>query len=117
MTIAENSDTRTIICPYCWHARGAGYGRHFDPTYLVPCEKCGGTGQLVIEGVRGGARAEKVVNKTNLHSGRVVCPKCGRKGVGFAPHPHAFGWKNYDQAKCRYCDARFKIREKVKTDG
>lgn len=47
----------------------------------------------------------------NLQSGRVPCPKCGRKGVGFALHPHAYGWKDYNNAKCRYCDARFKVAD------
>jgi hypothetical protein len=46
-----------------------------------------------------------------LQSGRAVCPKCGKKGVGYAAHPHAYGWKDYDRASCRYCRARFKMRE------
>jgi len=47
-----------------------------------------------------------------LQSGRVVCPACGKKGVGYAPHPHAYGWKDYSKARCRYCGKRFKVREK-----
>ena len=35
------------------------------------------------------------------------CPKCGKKGLSYAPHPHAYGWKNYDKVACRYCEARF----------
>lgn len=46
-----------------------------------------------------------------LQSGRVECPKCGKKGVGYAPHPHATGWKNYDKARCRYCKATFKVKQ------
>lgn len=42
-----------------------------------------------------------------LQRGRAVCPKCGKKGVGYAPHPHAFGYKDRDRAVCRYCNARF----------
>lgn len=47
-----------------------------------------------------------------LSGGRVPCPKCGKKGVGYAKHPHAFGQKDYDRAACRYCKARFKIARK-----
>ncbi len=35
------------------------------------------------------------------------CPKCGKKGLHYAKHPHAYGWKNYDKVSCRYCEARF----------
>jgi hypothetical protein len=52
-------------------------------------------------------------DKPTLQGGRVVCPKCGGKGVGYAPHAHAFGWKDYSRARCRYCKARFKVREYV----
>jgi hypothetical protein len=44
-----------------------------------------------------------------IKAGRAVCPKCSRKGVGYAPHADAFGWKDYSRARCRYCSARFKI--------
>lgn len=45
---------------------------------------------------------------TDLRTGRVKCPECGKKGCGFAPHPHAMGgWKDYDKARCRYCGATF----------
>lgn len=49
------------------------------------------------------------VDRSKLKSGRAVCPRCGRRGLGFAPHPHAFGWKDYGRARCRYCYARFKL--------
>lgn len=54
---------------------------------------------------------EKKMSKTKetLQSGRVKCPKCGKKGVGYAPHPHAFGYKEYSRAVCRYCRSRFKV--------
>ena len=45
----------------------------------------------------------------NLQSGRQVCPKCGKKGVGYAPHPHAYGSKDYNRASCRYCHSRFSV--------
>lgn len=38
------------------------------------------------------------------------CPKCKRKGLHFANHPHAFGWKDYSRIECRFCGARFKER-------
>lgn len=44
-----------------------------------------------------------------ITNGRKECPKCGRKGVGFAPHPHAFGYKDYARARCRYCAAIFRL--------
>lgn len=43
-----------------------------------------------------------------LQSGREVCPECGRKGLGYAPHPHALGWKDHSSVRCRYCKARFR---------
>lgn len=47
----------------------------------------------------------------SLKSGRRVCPKCGKRGVGYASHPHAYGWKDYSRASCRYCGARFTVKE------
>ncbi len=47
--------------------------------------------------------------KPEMRSARQVCPKCTRKGVGYAPHPHAFGYKSYNRAVCRYCRAWFLI--------
>ena len=47
--------------------------------------------------------------RVSLSSGRVRCPKCGKKGLGYAAHPHAFGYKDYNRAECRYCKARFKV--------
>lgn len=38
----------------------------------------------------------------------MVCPKCKRKGVGWADHAHAYGRKDYTRATCRYCRATFK---------
>ena len=49
------------------------------------------------------------MKKLNLGGGREICPKCNRKGLGFAPHPHAFGWKDYGRAKCRYCNSFFSV--------
>lgn len=49
-----------------------------------------------------------------LSKGRLPCPKCARKGVGYAMHAHAYGWKDYDKAICRYCRARFNVGSKPK---
>ena len=49
---------------------------------------------------------------SKLHGGRGVCPKCGKRGLGYAMHPHAFGHKDYTRASCRYCRATFKIKAK-----
>ena len=35
------------------------------------------------------------------------CPACGRKGLHYADHPHAAGWKDYSRLVCRFCDKRF----------
>jgi uncharacterized Zn-finger protein len=48
----------------------------------------------------------------SLRSGRVVCPACGKKGLGYAAHPHAYGWKDYSYAVCRYCQKRFAVKQK-----
>lgn len=45
----------------------------------------------------------------SLHGARAECPECHRKGVGFAGHPHAYGYKDYTRARCRYCRCTFKI--------
>lgn len=47
------------------------------------------------------------MDRKALSRGRAVCPDCGRKGVGYAAHAHALGWKDYGRATCRYCRARF----------
>lgn len=59
------------------------------------------------------------LSKSALSRGRAVCPKCGRKGVGYAGHPHAFGWKDYTRATCRYCKASFRetVAKEVRDAG
>jgi predicted nucleic-acid-binding Zn-ribbon protein len=39
------------------------------------------------------------------------CPKCGKKGLRYADHPHAQGWKDYNRAVCRFCGATFRVKE------
>ena len=41
----------------------------------------------------------------------IKCPKCGRKGLHHPDHTHAYGWKEYSKAVCRFCNARFNVRE------
>ena len=48
--------------------------------------------------------------RDQLKGGRVECPSCKRKGVGFAAHAHALGWKDYERASCRYCHKVFRIK-------
>jgi hypothetical protein len=45
----------------------------------------------------------------DYQGGQVPCPECKRKGCGYAPHPHAHGYKDYTRARCRYCGHTFKI--------
>lgn len=50
--------------------------------------------------------------RDRLKGGRVECPSCGRKGVGYAAHAHAIGWKDYERASCRYCHKSFSIKSR-----
>lgn len=40
------------------------------------------------------------------------CPHCGKKGLSFAHHPHAFGYKDHTRVSCRYCKRTFKKKQK-----
>jgi len=42
---------------------------------------------------------------------KMPCPKCGRKGLHYASHPSALGYKDRDHAGCRFCHATFKINK------
>jgi hypothetical protein len=59
------------------------------------------------------AREERAVEREfgvdALRKARAVCRSCGRKGVGYARHANAYGWKDYSKASCRYCNALFHI--------
>ncbi len=56
----------------------------------------------------------KITEKVgSLRNGRLKCPECGKKGVGYANHPHAYGWKDYQKAHCRYCNTRFNVGKKI----
>ena len=41
----------------------------------------------------------------------IKCRKCGRKGLHHPDHAHAYGWKEYSKAECRFCHARFRVNE------
>jgi hypothetical protein len=46
------------------------------------------------------------------------CPNCGRRGLHYADHPHAQGWKDYKYVRCRFCQKRFKVvNKKEQKDG
>ena len=47
------------------------------------------------------------------------CPNCGKKGLNYANHPHAFGYKDYDKIVCRYCQKRFVAKKilEAKSNG
>ena len=48
-----------------------------------------------------------------VYKGRAKCPHCGKKGVGFANHPHAYGQKDYSRFSCRYCGKTFKKKDET----
>ena len=66
---------------------------------------------LTTQTVHMAAMAVAVTRRMINLKGR-PCPKCNRKGLHFADHPHAFGWKDYDRVVCRFCKERFKIKER-----
>jgi cytochrome c5 len=35
------------------------------------------------------------------------CPNCDRKGLHYANHPHAFGYKDVYRMTCRFCHEQF----------
>ena len=43
-----------------------------------------------------------------------ACLECGKKGLHYANHPHARGWKDYGYVVCRFCHTRFKVKDKSK---
>ena len=53
----------------------------------------------------------QTTGSTSLQSGLVICPACGRNGLGYAAHPHFYGWKDYFRASCRYCRKLFAVNQ------
>jgi len=50
---------------------------------------------------------------------KIPCQLCHKKGLHYADHPHAFGWKNYDVVVCRFCQNKFLAKDielKVKVE-
>lgn len=94
--------------------------RSFDGSWLriqggvsehCPCSECrAATLQSIGEHI-GRELGERQVSESlpGLGQARGECPACTRKGVGFAPHAHAQGWKEYGKARCRYCRAVFTV--------
>lgn len=37
------------------------------------------------------------------------CPVCNRKGLHYAGHPHALGFKDHGRAQCRFCWAEIEV--------
>ena len=54
-----------------------------------------------------------MASKEALQKGREKCPKCSRKGLGYAQQPHVISYRCrvIDKATCRYCKASFRIKE------
>lgn len=50
------------------------------------------------------------IDRKQVSKARAICPKCNKKGVGYARHPHAFGYKDYSRLSCRYCKAIFTMK-------
>ena len=44
---------------------------------------------------------------------KIPRPNCGRKGLHYASHPHAFGYKDYERVECRFCKKKFHIERKI----
>lgn len=44
------------------------------------------------------------------------CPKCGKKGLHYGNHPHAYGFKDYSRIVCRFCKSKFKPKETPNVD-
>jgi len=42
-----------------------------------------------------------------------LCPKCGKKGLKYADHAHAFGYKDHSRITCRFCRSVYKQRTKT----
>lgn len=49
------------------------------------------------------------MNRDKLSAGRDVCPKCMRKGLGYARHPGAYNVRLHNRATCRYCHATLPV--------
>ena len=44
-----------------------------------------------------------------MNIGSIPCPNCKRKGLHHPDHAHAFGYKERDKARCRFCNATFRV--------
>jgi hypothetical protein len=47
------------------------------------------------------------------------CPSCGKKGLHYSDHPHAFGYKDYEHIERRFCKKVFnagKIEQEIEKE-
>jgi hypothetical protein len=95
-------------CPECGPFARAGGAMTFAENRLVErLSRAPG-----LPAAAAGISSPPPSGSASLQSGRVICPACGRKGLGYAAHPHAYGWKDYSRASCRYCQKRFAVKQK-----
>lgn len=45
-----------------------------------------------------------------------ACPDCGKCGLHYPGHPHAFGYKDYSRVSCRFCRTIFRKKGKPNTE-
>lgn len=45
--------------------------------------------------------------KDRLKYTGIPCPECNKKGLSLADHPHAYGHKDLNRVRCRYCKKTF----------
>ena len=57
-----------------------------------------------------------MLDNSLLHKHIHPCPNCKKKGMGYAMHPHAYGWKDYDRFHCKYCKKYFRRKVKENKD-
>ncbi len=55
---------------------------------------------------------KKEMNMKNEFSG-CLCPNCNKKGLHYANHPDALGYKDYKKVVCRFCHERFIAHELI----
>ena len=55
-----------------------------------------------------------IIDLTGAELRKRPCPKCGKKGLSFAAHPHAFGYKDHTRVDCRYCGSTFRKKQQEK---
>jgi hypothetical protein len=57
--------------------------------------------------------------KVKMNLQHTKCSGCGKKGLHYAGHPHAYGWKDTSVITCRFCHGRFdaeKVEARIKRE-